>query len=652
MATSSSAWLLVTDLRRGRNGLNPPHALSENECRDAVNVDFYQTMLGRKRGGSASLSMTGSIFTGKVSSLGRHVPTSDGTLAELWATDDAATPIVNRLAGGTTWAAPTLKDNPTGKGWDFDYASSTGKFFIAYQSGVDRLHCWDGSTVRRTGLASPAAPSVANTGAGTYGAVYRTYRVRWTVQSAGVTTRRSEPSAATAFTPSGAGTAARVTEPTAANEGETHWEIEVSQDGATFFVLAAVVVGTTTYDDSALTTTYGNNTVSASIGTYTVQPSYRFIALDNNRLLGFGCYATNNKQNRIEISAVIGELNISDNERVPLGNFLDLDENDSGAPTGLIGPVLGAYFAFKETQIWKLTPTGNPIVPYSRSAVSKTIGAVNDRSITVGEDEYGNPCIYWIFKRGIYRYGSSGIEFIGGGVSDLIIGPTSIINITSATKTLQVGHVLWHTKLRQVWFWIAVGSETEPQTTLLVYNLGKYGGFLAPTSSQSPSGWSRFTGGVCNARASVSFSNTVGASMSLDLSPYICYSVSNNAIRKLDTSDLDDAGTPFKAYVTTKTYFADVPNNLVVNRCYLLAKSASGVTITQTLSGNFGIQTSTDTVNLTPSGTETWVTRRFEDARMADTGSVEVTVGDASAVASAQWQLDQLMLEYLKKEIA
>lgn len=651
VAVPPSSWHLIADLRRGRNGIDPPHSLADTECADAVNVDWYQSMIGRKRGGATALSMTGSTFTGKISSLGRHIPTSDATLAEMWGVDDAATPIINRLAGGATWAAPTLKDVPTGNGWDFSMASSGGKFFMAYKSGVNRLHCWDGSTVRRTSLPVPAAPSVVNTGAGTYFNILRYYRVRWTIQVAGITTRRSEPSASTSFTPSGAGTAARATEPAAASEGETHWELEVSLDNANFFVLATTAVGTTTYDDSTATTAYKSGTVSPTIGLYTAQPSYKFIAVDQNRLLGFGSYTSTDKQNRVEISDIVGGLNISDNERVPLLSYVDLDENDSGAATGLVGPVLGSYFALKETQIWKLTPSGNVTNPYTQTAVSKTIGCAGPHCMCVGEDEYGNPCIYFMSQRGVYRYGSNGLEYIGGGVSDLVIGPTSTINL-AASKV--IGHAQYFPLKRQVWFWISVGAENEPTTTKLVYNLGRYGGFLAATSTQGPSGWARHTGESARARCSIMFANTVGASMSSDQSPYIGYSGTANTIWKLDTSALNDAGTAFQAYVTTKVYFADSPKRVYVGRSYLLAKASTGVTITQTLTGNFGDvvgNTTTDTVSLTPDGTETWVRRRFEDPRGADLDTLQWTLGDAAAVSNA-WQIDQSLTEYSLREVA
>ena len=102
-------------------------------------------------------------------------------------------------------------------------APLNGKRFFAYDSAVDRLHVWDpglsSPRVRRAGLQGVStAPTVANTGASTYAAVLRYYRVRFLQITNSRIVRRSEPSSSVSFTPSGAGTHARVTRPTAPGE--------------------------------------------------------------------------------------------------------------------------------------------------------------------------------------------------------------------------------------------------------------------------------------------------------------------------------------------------------------------------------------------------------------------------------------------------
>src|SRR4051794_39034212 len=128
----TSEWLTIDDTRGGRNGFNAPDELSLNECVDAVNVSWRATNFARKRGGATSLSMANSPFTGIVSSLGRHVPSSDDTQAELWGSDDASPINIGRLANGDVWMTPTVTDTPIGNGWDFSYAPIDGLLFVAY----------------------------------------------------------------------------------------------------------------------------------------------------------------------------------------------------------------------------------------------------------------------------------------------------------------------------------------------------------------------------------------------------------------------------------------------------------------------------------------------------------------------------------------
>ncbi len=161
----------IADLSGGRNGIDAPTspAFKDNECVDAVNVDYWRSSFGRKRRGMTAASVTfsaGGPFTGKISFLGRHVPGTDASAAELWAVDDAATPIVGRRTSSTAMTAPSLVDAITGNAWDVDGVSFNGKFFLAYKSAQARLHCYDpvSGTVRRTGLPVPGAPTAADNG--------------------------------------------------------------------------------------------------------------------------------------------------------------------------------------------------------------------------------------------------------------------------------------------------------------------------------------------------------------------------------------------------------------------------------------------------------------------------------------------------------
>lgn len=627
---------VFADIRAGRNALDAPWAIADNQCADAVNIDFYNARLGNKRGGMLAPSTSGTTLTGKVSSLARHVPGTDDTAAELWAVDDS-TPKINRLAGGTVWSAPTLKDAPTGNGWDFTFASINGKFGIAYKTAQNRSHYWDGATVRRGGLAATGAPTCANTGGGAYAAVLRYYRERSTVQSGGVTIRRSEASASVSFTPSGAGTAARVTQATVINEGETHWEVEASTDNVTFYRIATVVIGTTTYDDSAATTSYSANPLSALTGVYTLQKSYKFIATDQNRLLGLGSYTSTDKQNRIEISAVIGSLDVSDEERVDtsaVNSYIDLDEHDSGQPTGMAGPVFGAFFAFKDRSVFQLTPTGSTAQPYRTEKISPNVGAIEHYAIAKGDDRLGNAALYWMSHRGPYRWSINGLEYLGHGVEDLILGPTATINL-GATK--QIAVTVYYPDKRQVWFWWATGASNDPN------QLG-----IWDTQTE---GWTRVPTGdlLANVRCATLFANTLGASMSRDLKPYVGQTGGNTRFWKTDTGT-DDNGTTFKAYVITKAVEPGGPGFFgEVGDAVLLAKAGSGVTIECDVSADFGIQTEAGSCLLTASASETRVSKVFEGTALSGIAFTQYQLGDANIVSNT-WTLDRLVVPYKQHE--
>jgi hypothetical protein len=654
---------VVADLSGGRNAIDPPLSprFGKNQCVDAVNVDYYRATMGRKRNGLSTSGMTfssGGPFTGKISALARHVPGTDETAAEQWAVDDAATPVVGRRAGATTFAAPTLKDALTGHGWDTSFASLNGQLFIAAQTAQARLHVWDGSTVRRTGIAAVAtAPTAADTGgSGTYPAVLRYYRVRFLEYVGTIVIRRSEPSPSVAFTPSGSALLARITRPTAPGEGETHWEVEASVDNVTFYGIYAseapnlpVAIASTAADDGVLVNNYSARPLSDLTGTYSLQKSYRFLAADQGRLLGFGSWTATDKQNDVEVSAVIGSLIGHDAERVDttINYRFGLDENDSGAPTGLRGPVFGNFYAFKDKQVWELAPTGTTTNPYQRNPISKSIGCVGGPASCIGEDAHGNPALYFMSHKGVYRYGAGGYDsgagydtytagglgYIGKGIEDFVIGPTATINL-SATKV--ICHLQYHTDKRQLWVWWATGSSNDPNQCAF-YDV-------------VTGGWTRVpsTDVLANARCSGLFANTIAAAMSKDLKPYIGSASTANVIYKADDdTTTTDAGTLFQAYVETAPIEPGGPGFTgAVGDTMLLAKAAAGITVTATVIPDFDAGLAkVASVDLTPAATESRVNRRIEDSALAQVTFLQYQLGDAAAVASG-WTLDRLVVPY------
>ncbi len=641
----------ITDLRGGRNGTDDPMALPETQCVEALNVDWSEGLLGHKRGGADSVATTGgTAFSAGLQTLIRHVPGADETAAQLWAVDGAG--VTKVLAGGTSWIDETPDDSWSGSYKDIVGASLNGKLFLAGDTAQDRLHVYDprvgAQVIRRVGIAPGTnPPTISDTGTpgSVYAATLRYYRVRWLQISGSSVIRRSEPTPSASFTPDGSHTAARITRPTAPNERETHWEVEASVDNATFFVIAGVVagnavaIGTTILDDANAVAAYSTFVASAVAGTYALFPSVKVLTTDGNRLLGANTWESSGttsggRTSRVWFTPVLGSTDQGDDERVPTTttqkNYVDLNENDGGGITAIGGPFDGKMWPFKYRAIHKLSPTGDVTVPYLPKKHTDGVGAVAPKAVVVAEDEVGNPALYFYSHRGPYRIAAGGVlQYCGRDNED-------IWNTVNLSATGVAVHAVWYPKIHQIWWHVATGAANDPDVRMVqdVY-LGR-----PDEHGQVRGGWSKHTGDAPSARCSALFSNTLGSAMSIDLKPYVGRSTGTTLL-KCDTSTTNDAGTNFAASVTSRPIqtSADLGVNVGVGNSFLLAKVASGVTITQTLVRDFGLESRTSTVSLTAAASETRVLRKFEASDLAEAGIVQVTVGDASA-ASNTWTLD------------
>ncbi len=525
--------ILVSELRGGRNGVDHPAGIPNTQCVDALNVDWSDNPLGRKRGGAVPISLAGGTAPGSAFvSLFRHVPDGDETAAELWGVTQDSPPLVKRLVGGTTWADVTLKDAITSRAQDVAACSFNGKLFFAFGSAVDRLHVWDprNSKVRRVGLAAPGVPTITNTGSGSIPTTVRYYRVRAVDYSAstGITYRRSEPSPSVAFTPSGSGSAVRITKGTMPGEDETHWEVEVSVDNEVFYVIAGVenaavnpvLIATSTFDDTGALSTWELQTLSEGIGQFDLPISARYLSTDGNRLLMAGMYNTSAKTtSRIWFTPVLGTTDHGDDERVPSTdlqkNWADLNEKDGGNITGLSYPIQGLIYVFKYRQTWRMVPTSIVTGPYLPKKISNTVGCLYFKSIVMMEDTSGNPAVGFMSYRGPYRMGLDGLIFIGRDNWDFWTGDhQSKVNLEAATMMC---HAVYYYDLAQVWFYIAVDGLDSPSVKLCcdIRHL------LIQDAYGLRGGWSRHLGKSCKAVCSVMFAKTIGASMSRDLVPYV-----------------------------------------------------------------------------------------------------------------------------------
>jgi len=631
---------------RGRNGADPPFTLLAGQCREALNTDFYRSSFGRKRGGSAAVAVTGgTAFTGPINALAKFEVDEDEGNVELFAVDSAATEVLKRLAGGTTWANVTLvdafADNAAAR--DFVGISFNGKLFCAYNTSVNRLHVYDpaDSKLRRVGLETPtnSGTTPANTGSGSLSATIRYYKQTWTVKSGSDILRRSQLTTAVSFTPSGSGTGVVVTKSTASSpaEGETHWELWGSPDDATYFLLAETVVGTTTYTDSAEPSTYSGDGPPL-VGTNVPPPSAKYLIADDARIIMAGAHetaagdASAPSNRRIWWTALLGTNDIGDEERVPdisgvVDNFIDVE-----APvTGLGGPLFGAFYAFSYRRAWKFIQTGNAAAPYVRIPVGPH-GCIDHKSIVMAEDQVGNPALYWLSPDGPRCLGVHGVASLVDDIRDL----WETVNL-DATSRVACG--TFYAAKNQIWWYVATGAANTPDLKL-VYDVRK-GQMVEQGIIRH--GWSQHNGDSAGVMAVTMFASTLGASMSSAEKPHIARSTGAD-IQKCDTGT-DDDGTNFQSYVETQEI---APAGLgrttqMSEEPYLLAEAAAGVTIQLTVNRDFGVESVTSTASIAPGASEDRVRAKFEGGHAADLEAVKFRVGD-SAAASNGWNLDSLIV--------
>lgn len=659
----------------GRNGYDDPFDIPQDQCYEALNVDFFGASLGRRRGGSKALSTTGgTAFSGGVKAIARHVPGSDETAAEFWGVDNALT--VKRLVGGTAWANVTLDDAITGSALDVVFCSFNGKLFICYKSSQNRLHVWDPDLldtgglpiprVRRVGIAThAAAPTVANQGGGAYAATIRYYKTASIYRPSGTTLRRSELSAKVSFTPSGAGASARVTRPTAVNEHETHWELWGSPDDTNYYLLAIVAIATTTFDDSVAPASYATTapsgggvagTVPPIAGSYLPPPSAKYLVPDTARMILAGCFETTGgyvdaSQQRLWWTSPLLSSNVGDDERINISTAINSYDDLGESILGLTPPQQGSFQALSYTHQWKYVATPSATAPYQRFIVAGGQGTFSNKSIVVAHDDAGYPATYWMSKRGVERYGRSGNQFVGVDISDIWLGDTTTgfvgVNLDATVPPFGV----YHQDLHQIWWWVAeVGSNTP--TVRVVYDtwLGRVADVFRDGAVRN--GWARHTGEAAKAYCATMFSDSVGASMGRRLKPYIGYAGdagASSGLWKCDTTDQDDNSNTFQAYVESRPMnpWGFGRQGGINEEAMLIAKALKGVSVHLDIIRDEGAETLPSDLSLTDvgqSGNATRVFPQFDASKVATANTVRFRVGDKTAVSVAQWTLDALII--------
>lgn len=615
-------------LRGGMNDTDPAHLLPVDQCVLAENVEWWLSAVGERRGGCQAVDLTSASLTDEaaVVHLSEWFATNDPTISEWWgiaATPGVSTSVARR--SGTTWGVVAPADAIDTNVPDIYTIQSqplNGLLFWAYHSAQDRMHVWNGTVLRRAGLAQPAAPTAVDHGAGAY-ATTRYFRVRYTEQSGGVTIRRSEPSTALSFTPSGAGDGATITKPATISESETHWEVEASTDNVNFYRIATVVVGTTTYlDTTAFATGYsGLGPVSEAIGTYTLLPSARYIANDGDRLLLAGHWTDTTKRSRVMWTPVGKDPGVGNSERLPLqvNNYLDLDNYAGGGITGISGLSYGIWYAFKWSRIYQLSRTGDIAQAYVEKCISQTRGALPG-SIVDGADEWGGSCVFFLDPRlGPSRIGQSGIQTIKG-----------LRNVWRRVNRLATVpcHGKYYPDKQQVHWWIAVDGATTPNLKIVLQ--------ISETTSQGGNGgdatrgWALATGQIANALCSGILTERVfeGGILGLSNRPYVGMA-SPYFMQRCDVGDTD-AGIAFEATIVTRPYLVTGLLNKWGAMCAsLMAIAATSIGVTVRLIRNFGLETSDATVlDLSPTADETEVVKTLENLVMSGATSIQIQFSD------------------------
>lgn len=639
--------LIITSTEGGFSTKSPT-SLFENQCTTATNVEWVKSKCGERRLGATAISKGGLsalVNIDNIFYMYRHLPTTDLGDAELWAFGlEGST--VKAFKKTTSWAEVTIVDAFTVDGtseYQMQCQTLHGKLFIAYNSSVDRLHCWDGSVWRRTGHGTPAAPTAADAGGDTDYSGTRYYRVRYTTQSGGVTLRRGEAGAVLTHTPDGAHTSVTITKPASISENETHWELEASTDNINFYVLATTVVGTTTVSDTTVIATgYGAYELAPDAGDYTAIPSVKFLSADDDRLMGGGSWETAAYASRVVWTPVLADPNgVGNDERLEWDTdpYRDLDNYEGGALTNLSSNVNGYIYTSKFSHFYQLVRTRKRAQAYDVIPITKQRGAL-PFSFVPALDNAGIACLFAVDPDvgPVYVGGRAGIETCGSDLYQFWQDNRSTILSYKGGSGFRG---LFFPEKKQVRWW-------QGNATLSIVLHTQH---MRATDEGFRGGWSSWTG---NSSASVLamclFSSNIDSNTTRDtiLKPFI--GRSDGSIWITDTGSQDN-GSAYIAEIASRQF---VRNNLIdqfeIMEGALLAKAISSSQITVAVYANKSdlglVGKAGQTVSLAGlAGDGTWVVRKVDDIGNAESNTVYVYWGDGALTQSAQWQIEQIVLK-------
>lgn len=638
----------------GRNGWDQPMAIPEDMSAESFNIELREGGLGKKRSGFESEQLTG-LAGGGTEYLAKFVPNNDATASELFLINNST--YLYRIPGSASSGVQlsTSIDTP------ITYAQLDGKFFLGSDSAANRIKVYapneSTTTIRDAGLKPGGAPTVADFGAGTYPAVLRYYRVRFRAKVGGVVVRTSEASASTAFTPSGVGAAARITQGTLPGEGETHWVIEGSQDGNVFWELYEVAIATTTYDDSNNPPNYPSiGLVPPLVGECYPFPSCKYLFSDGVRLFGLGVYETSAGDSvapvngRLYFTPAIGSSDLGDSERIvntsESSGWIDVAVGAGGSDTGIGGPINNAVVTFQTDRVTMFIPTGNAQTPFRRENISNQVGAVSG-SIVMAEDESGQPALYFIDPRsGPYRIGSGyQLQWLGKDVKD----------IWDARDKAQAVFVAYDSARKLIVWRIGVVSGVTTRQEFIVFDVTN-GRVVGPNEVRK--GWTRWT--MFPGFSDVSVTSLVMFPSSLSVthpateSMYLGYRVAKAStafVYRSSSSATKDGGILYQAHIKSRAYRWPPLGRLKrVLEAVVVAKARAATDVVYSLIANWGTRTYSQTVSVAGIGSEEYVRPRPSPEDMTDLVTVQVQIGDSAAVDNS-WEIEatEMQVEELEQ---
>lgn len=620
----------LDSFRGGYNDEVSPNMLAPDEVTVAENVEFFYSMLGERRLGSNQFPMSGSAIQAdeRVVYVTHHFPDSDPFNNEIWVFSAVVGSHVTISRGTSSlgWSTITPSDAVNANApyvYQIRAISFDGMLFIAFKSGVDRLHVWDGTSLRRVGLAQPGVPSVADEGSGSFD-TDRYYRVRYIAKSGSTIIRRSEPSDSVQFTPSGSGAGAQITKPAAINEGETDWEIEASYDGVTFYRIGTEPVATTTFDDETPSSeSYADvGPLSEPIGDYDLPGSVRFLGVDDDRVTMGSSFEQDALNSRVQWTPVRGAPGVGNDERIPanIDSFLDLDTSTGGGLQGISQAIDGRWYAFKTARIYALYRTGVASSAYGSETVSTQVGAIFD-SIQEGKDQFGRGCIYFAdLSAGPCRVGvSSGLVQIRG-----LRQFWERINLF-ATKAM--ASVYYPAKRQMIWF-IAADGTSFPSI----------GAKLQCSECRDVDGgdtkgcWSFITGRQAEALTATTlyevtqniFEHTV-----IVAKPVMGYTSPDFLLRMDVSSENSDNGTEYVARVRSRPLLsAGLLNKWATTTAGIMASVKTAGRVQVSCIRDFGKEKNYVVCDLTAEGSEEYILALFDNLVMSEAKAIQIELSD------------------------